>query len=446
MAASKKKYDNKNITVIDTSVLLDDSDCLNNIPNQRIIIPYTVLEELDKKKTDIELGFSARKTLRLLDQLNGSIHSGAFLENGSSIEVVDINSNSKNNDQKIIDTALLFNEDNKVTLLSQDVCMRVKSRALNINAEAYGRDAIKEKQVEEVKDKIYSGVGDIELTKQQMADFYKDGQLCITEIFKNRYDNENEIFPNEFLKIEGAYKEDKTEGIGIVKLENDIWFLRKIKDYRHSNKRAIKPKNLEQNLLMNLFWDDTIVCTSVMGKAGTGKSLLALESALNQHLHRGIKTIYLTKPQRSVDKSEDQGFYPGDPNEKFAPWLGNFFCNLEQIMDDDDIDDFIRNNIIKMLPIGLCRGLSISSSIVIADEVQNWNNKVMKTLMTRIGQNSKIFCLSDIEQIDNPYLSLLDNGGISCAKQEFKRSPLMANITLKQNERSPFSMLVASVL
>lgn len=452
MTASKKKFENKNITVIDTSVLLDDSDCIYNIPNQRIIIPYTVLEELDKKKTDIELGFSARKTLRLLDQLNGSIHSGSFLENGSSIEVFDMNSNSKNNDQKIIDTALSFNEDNNVTLLSQDVCMRVKSRALNINAEAYGRDAIKEKQIEELKDKIYSGIGDIELTKQQMADFYKDGQLCITEIFKSRYDNEDEIFPNEFLKIDGAYKEDKTEGIGIVKLYGDNWILRKIKDYRNAkttkqkNTKAIKPKNIEQNLLMNLFWDDSIVCTSVMGKAGTGKSLLALDSALNQYLCHEIKTIYLTKPQRSVDKSEDQGFYPGDQNEKFAPWLGNFFCNLEHIMEDDDMYDYINNNIIKMLPIGLCRGLSLNSSIVIADEVQNWNNKVMKTLMTRIGQNSKIFCLSDIEQIDNPYLSLLDNGGISCIKQEFKRSPLMANITLKQNERSPFSELVASVL
>lgn len=443
---TKEKMD---IVILDTSVILDDVNCIFNILNKRIIIPYSVLEELDKKKKSLDdIGKNARKAIKIIDDQNGDISVGSKLENGSILQVVADKNQllNKPTDQKIIDLAINLKDNNNVIILSQDICMRIKARSLNVQAESYGK-RIKEKQAEEIISKIYSGIGSIEFSQKQLSDFYEHGRLDINEIYNKNYDEENEIFPNQFLMIEGAYEKNNISGIGIVKNDKEKgWELKKIKDYRNSKNRSIKPKNIEQNLLMNLFSDDEIVCTSVIGQSGVGKSMLALEAAFFEMMHKDIKTIYLTKPLMPISKDENQGFYPGTYIEKMTPWLGNFFTNLEQIMSYNDINDYMYKGVLKVLPIALCRGMHLERSVTIADEVQNWDYHTIKSLFTRVGNKSKIYALSDPQQIDNPYLSLLNNGGITCTKIEFKRSHLVASITLKEGIRSKFSTLVANVL
>lgn len=434
-----------NTTIIDTSVLLDDSESIYNIVDDRIIIPFVVLEELEKKKDNMdEIGRNARRAIRIVDSLNGDISTGAKLENGSILQVLTTeNGKNKTNDQKIIDLAIEVGKNDNVKILSQDVCMRVKAKALNIEAEAYGREKIKEKQIEEAKKLIYPGIGDIFISQEEIAEFFESGSICI-----NKYRNDSEIYPNQFLRIADVYKNGSYEGIGIVKLEDGQIFLNQIKDYRKGRKKSsIRPKNVEQNLAMNLMFDPGIICTTMLGVAGTGKTLMALACALDLYTNNdNIKTIYLTKPQQPLDKSENQGYYPGDKDQKFEPWLGSFFDNLALICEDpEDIQDFREKGIIRTEPITLMRGRSIPNSIIIIDEFQNWNKKIAKTIMTRVGENTKIFACADIDQIDSPYLDYLDNGAVHCV-EKFKNYDLIGHITLEKGERSPFATLSAKIL
>lgn len=438
----------ENIAVIDTSVLLDDYRSILKIPDERIVIPLPVLDELDKKKENQdEIGRNARSVNRFLDSQQGDISKGVQLESGSILQVLDSENGSRSKpiDERIIQVAsdLQSQNGNVVRILSQDIGMKVRAKGRGISAFSLNQENAKAEGLEEAKRKIYSGVGEIDLSQEDMNEFFGNKIVYIEE-----YEKFNEYFYNQFLVIKGAYKKGSSDCIGIVKKHEGKKCLKPIVDYRNMKKKygfTNPPKNIEQNLSINLMLDREIHSTTLLGVAGTGKTLMALECALHELDHNDdIDCIILTKPMVPVGKSF--GFLPGSVEEKFNPWLGSLFDNLRLIMKHkDDLDICLEQGVIRIEPIELFRGRSISNSIIIVDELQNCSKNQAKTIFTRAGQNTKIFATADIDQIDDPYLDYFNNGATHCIER-FKNSDLIGHVTLREGERSKLAALSANVL
>lgn len=436
------------IVVVDTSVLLYDYQSILNIEGDRIIIPLPVLDELDKKKENQdETGRNARSTNRFLDSQEGDISTGVELENGSILQVLDCDnlSKSKTVDERIIDLAknLQGQNGNVVKILSQDIGMKVRAKGRGISAYSLNQDDLKSQELEEAKRKIYSGIGEIDLSQDDINEFYNNKFVYI-----DKYEKNCEYFCNQFLIIKGAYKRGSVDCIGIVKKHDNKKCLKQIIDYRCTKKRyglSNPPKNLEQNLSMNLMLDRDIHATTLLGVAGTGKTLMALECAMHELMYNdNIDYIILTKPMVPVGKSF--GFLPGNVEEKFSPWLGSLFDNLRLIMSHkEDLDNYLEQGVIRIEPIELFRGRSIPNSVIIVDELQNCTKIQAKTIFTRAGANTKIFATADIDQIDDPYLDYFNNGAVHCIER-FKESDLIGHMTLEEGERSSLATLASKVL
>lgn len=429
----------KQIKILDTSVLLDDPTIVKKLPDSRIIIPFVVLKELDQKKSkQDEIGRNAREIIRILDSLKGDISQGVEIERNSTIEIY--NNETKNNnktvDEYIIETALFFlQEKEDVCLISQDINMRVRAKSLKIKSEPILESIIGEGSTN-LNHKIYTGIGEIELN---------DDDLNIIMSGKNKSVNlakygDIKIYPNQFLKI---LNDDSESTYGIVKINDNKKLLHTIKNFHNTKNLDCKPKNIEQNLAINLMLDTDINLVSLSGRAGTGKTLLSLACAL--YLNRTEKKrIIITKPMVPVGR--DLGFLPGNLEEKVNPYMGSIFDNLRYLVPDDGyLESMLEHGEIEISPIQLFRGRNLNNCLWVIDESQNCSKLEIKTLITRAGENTKIFLTSDPEQIDTPYLDSFNNGAVY-AIEKLKKYEITGHITLLKGERSKLATLAAEQL
>lgn len=437
---AKKTY------VLDTSVYLTDSNCINSFGNNDIVIPLKVLEEIDKhKKRQDSVGSQARSTIRSLDALRdkGSLSKGVRIEKG--LGIIRVSSYNplclpddldlEDSDNQIIATALSEQEvapkSRKVVVVSRDINMRVKCDALGLLTEDYNAE-----QVVDHAEGLYTGRSEILVDEQDIDRFYAGDELWIDP-------KEHILYPNQFIMLISNSNDKKT---ALAKFENYNSPLQKIVK---SNKKiwSTEPRNKEQQFAFELLLDPDIPVVSLVGKAGSGKTLLALASGLEQTFGKGAlyKKIVVTKPVEPVGK--DIGFLPGSMEEKMLPWLAPIQDNLQFLMGDDKatLELYMDKGQIEVEAMTFIRGRSISNAFIVIDEVQNMTQHEIKTVLTRVGEGTKIVLTGDIEQIDNVYIDATNNG-LSYVVERLKEEQITGHVTLLKGERSKVATIAATKL
>jgi len=437
---AKKTY------VLDTSVYLTDSNCINSFGNNDIVIPLKVLEEIDKhKKRQDSVGSQARSTIRSLDALRdkGSLSKGVRIDKGMGIiRVSSYNPlclpddlDLEDPDNQIIATALSEQEvapkSRKLVVVSRDINMRVKCDALGLLTEDYNAE-----QVVDHAEGLYTGRSEILVDEQDIDRFYAGDELWIDP-------KEHILYPNQFIMLISNSNDKKT---ALAKFENYSKPLQKIVK---SNKKiwSTEPRNKEQQFAFELLLDPAIPVVSLVGKAGSGKTLLALASGLEQTFGKGAlyKKIVVTKPVEPVGK--DIGFLPGSMEEKMLPWLAPIQDNLQFLMGDDKatLELYMEKGQIEVEAMTFIRGRSISNAFIVIDEVQNMTQHEIKTVLTRVGEGTKIVLTGDIEQIDNVYIDATNNG-LSYVVERLKDEQITGHVTLLKGERSKVATIAATKL
>lgn len=435
---AKKTY------VLDTSVYLTDASCIKSFTNNDIVVPLKVLEEIDKhKKRQDSVGSQARAIIRKLDQLRakGSLLKGVRIEKG--LGLIKVNSYNplclpddldlEDPDNQIIATALSEQEisprSRKVVVVSRDINMRVKCDALGLLTEDYQAE-----QVVESSEGLYTGRAELLLDEQQIDKFYAGEPVYI--------DRANQLYPNQFVMLISNSNDKKT---ALAKFINYDHPLKKI---INSNQKVwnTTARNKEQQFALDLLMDKKIPVVSLIGKAGSGKTLLALASGLEQTFESGqYKKIVVTKPVEPVGK--DIGFLPGSMEEKMMPWLAPIQDNLQFLMGDDKatLEMYMQKGKIEVEAMTFIRGRSISNAFIVIDEVQNMTQHEIKTVLTRVGEGTKIVLTGDIEQIDNVYIDATNNG-LSYIVERLKDEQITGHITLLKGERSKVATIAATKL
>jgi len=440
---AKKNY------VIDTSVFLSDADALFSYGNNDVFIPLKVLEEVDKhKKRQDSVGFNARKIIKHLDGLRskGSLTKGIRPEQGKGvIKVVDhdfhgIPNNSLDltiPDHIILSSALRVQKDwpkRKTTVVSRDINMRVIANSLGLETDDYVTT-----QVIDDADKLYDGFAEILVDDQIIEHFYAGEEITLDEEQGIR------LYPNQFLMLQSSANPKKT---ALCRFNAPHMPLRAVPQKWGDLSWGIKPRNKEQGFAYDLLFDDNIPLITLIGKAGSGKTLMAIAAGMEQTLgmqKNKYKKIVVSRPVQPLGK--DIGFLPGSMNEKMLPWLMPIQDNLQNIMGNDRtmLKSYLDNGQIEIEALTYIRGRSISNAFVIIDEAQNLTAHEVKTIITRIGDNTKIVLTGDIEQIDNIYTNETSNG-LAYAVERFKTYELSGHVTFKRGERSKLATLAAKIL
>lgn len=436
----------KKIYVLDTSVYLTDASCIKSFKNNDIVVPLKVLEEIDKhKKRQDSVGSQARAIIRKLDELRGkgSLSKGVRIEKGMGILrvssynplILPDDLDLEDPDNQIIATALSEKETapnmRKVVVVSRDINMRVKCDALGLLTEDYQAE-----QVLTRAEGLYSGRSEI-LVDEQVIDAFYEGK----EIHLSR--EEHILYPNQFVMLISNSNDKKT---ALARFKN--YNLPLFKIMKNSNSVwSTSPRNKEQQFAFDLLLDPTVPVVSLVGKAGSGKTLLALASGLEQTFGKDslYKKIVVTKPVEPVGK--DIGFLPGTMEDKMLPWLAPIQDNLQFLMGDDKatLELYMEKGQIEVEAMTFIRGRSISNAFIVIDEVQNMTQHEIKTVLTRVGEGTKIVLTGDIEQIDNVYIDATNNG-LSYVVERLKDECITGHVTLLKGERSKVATIAATKL
>ena len=442
---SKKKL--KKIFVLDTSVILHDHNSLHCFEENDIAIPITVLEELDNfKRGNDTKNFEAREFIRVLDKLSNDftlqewvpingIESGKFkiIMEDESLTTNAVNIFGNKNDHKILNAALslkISNKDSNIILVSKDINLRLKAKALSITAEDFETGKIDRDST------LYNGKQLIDnLESSYINKLYKDGLNQDLSLLKNR------IISNGFYIM----KNGKSSVLGYYNpLEKHVERVEKQYAY------GIKPRNAEQTFALHALLNPDIKLVSLQGVAGTGKTLLALASALEQH--NLYHQIILARPIVPLS-NKDIGYLPGNADEKINPYMQPLFDNLKFIKNQfgskekkfKKIEEMQEQGKLTISALAFIRGRSFSNVIFIIDEAQNLTPHEVKTIITRAGENTKIIFTGDVFQIDTPYLDEQSNG-LSFLIDRLKGDDLFAHITLEKGERSELANLANDLL
>lgn len=438
----------KKIFVLDTSVILYSHDSVLNFAEHDVGIPITVLEELDTfKKGNDTKNFEAREFTRLIDNLasghmlqdwiplNGKSR-GKFkvlMELDSPVDARKVFNDDKN-DHRILNAALALQKIEKksrVILVSKDINLRLKAKSLNLPAEDY--------ETGKIKDVGTLQTGRLEVDGIPSADI--DTLFKKSEISSKKILGKRKPIPNEFYIL----KSEKNSVLARYKPTEDI-----IEKVDKTSVYGIKPKNAEQTFAIQAMLDDNIRLVSVNGVAGTGKTLLALASALEQK--RRYKQIYLARPIVPLS-NKDIGYLPGDIKSKLNPYMEPLWDNLKYIQNQFDetdkehkrITDMVNQEKLLITPLAYIRGRSLSNIFFIVDEAQNLTPHEVKTIITRAGEGTKFVFTGDIHQIDTPYLDSQSNG-LSYMIDRLQDNPLFAHVTLEKGERSELANLANELL
>ena len=438
---AKKTY------VIDTSVFLSDANALYRFKNNDIVIPIKVLEEIDKhKKRQDSVGFNARLIIKHLDELRtkGSLHKGLRLGKGMGILRVAKASSDlpKDLDFNVPDHQILSvavheskeNEKRKVIVVSRDINMRVIADSLGLISEDYETNSIVED-----KDKVYEGFAEVLVDDEFIERFYDHEEMVLEESMVKE-----KLYPNQFLLLISSSNPKKS---AICRFSDHKTPLKPINVKEYSKSWGVVPRNKEQTFAYDLLFDDAVPLVSLIGRAGSGKTLMAIAAGLEQTVgfaERKYKKIVVSRPVQPMGK--DIGFLPGTMEEKMLPWLMPIHDNLEFILGNkNQIKSYFEKGQIEVEAITYIRGRSISNAFIIIDEAQNLTAHEVKTIITRVGENTKIILTGDIEQIDNIYTNETSNG-LTYAIEKFKHAELAGHITFKKGERSKIATLASKVL
>jgi len=427
---------NRKTFIIDTSVLLYDKYSIHSFPQSDIIIPLDVLDELDRfKDRSGLLGESARYVNRYLDdlRLEGSLHKGIEIEGGQNIKV-DVSNDflipsalSKDSaDNRIIGLAASLKKKIKSTviIITKDINFRVKCDALGIKAEDYYKDRIVDD-----KSEMYQGYIDISAESTELIDeFYDTGSLDISKLGC-------QVSPNQYVIVKcGKQSFLGVEKSGKIIDLNDGCF----------EKVRIDARNKEQKFALDLLSRKDIPLATITGLAGSGKTFLTLMAAISGLQEDEYERIVLTRTLEPVGK--DIGFLPGDVNDKLDPWIGSIVDNYKSHFKDMTYFEMMRKKgQIEVAPLAFIRGRTFNNTFLIVDEAQNATIHELKTIITRVGENSKIVLLGDIGQIDTPYIDALSNG-LTIVVEKLKGEILAGHITLLKGERSKIATLASKIL
>ncbi len=428
--------------VIDTNVLLYDPGAINQFAKHNVVIPVTVLEELDKqKKFSSELGKNSRAVFRYLDSLNnlgtGNLHIGVKLENESVVRIqmefkTDLPKHhfSLNlNDNRIIMTAYQLQEaGEQVIFVSKDFAARVKAEALGIEAQDY-------ENLKFSYEIIYKGIRHIETEKHDIDLFYKDGNIK---------PKENSFRPNEYCIMTSP-----EHSSGVAKYNAQSGKLESLMKLSHL--WGIKPRNVEQKCAVDLLLRDDIKLVTLMGPAGTGKTLLALACGLRKVFDEGIYTkILVSRPV--IPLGRDIGYLPGTKEEKLFHWMQPIYDNLEFLCGssgNQEPSDTMRwimdSKKIEMEAVTYIRGRSLPKMFIIIDEAQNLTPHEVKTVISRAGEGTKVILTGDATQIDNPYLDK-DSNGLTYTVGRFSDQQIFGHIFLDKTERSELAAIATQIL
>jgi PhoH-like ATPase len=439
----------KNI-LLDTSVCLTDSESIFKFENNDIYLPLKVLEEIDKhKKRQDSVGINARKIIRSLDEMRakGNLQKGVRLGRGKGILKVvsyemaheadfpsDLNINIP--DHVIIASAIAIAKlepKRKTIVVSNDINMRVICDSLGLKAQDY-----KSEEVVTNTEELYDGFSQIVVDDETIDQFYLDDK-----IFLDEFDLEDEnLSPNQYLLLSSVANPKKT---CLARFEDDQSPLKKI-IHTSIPDWNIKPRNKEQSFAIDMLLDPSIRLVSLIGRAGSGKTLCAIAAGLQQTISGDnlYSRLIVSRPIQPMGK--DIGFLPGTMQEKMLPWLMPIQDNLKFLMGDKtSLEMYIENGKIEIEALTYIRGRSISDAFIIIDEAQNLTRHEIKTIITRIGENTKIVLTGDIEQIDNIYVNETSNG-LAHAVESFKNYKIAGHITFRKGERSELATLASKVM
>ncbi len=432
--------------VLDTNVILHDSGCIRNFEENDIAIPITVIEELDRfKKGNDEVNFHARTFLRRLDEITGDILVGAPLGEGlGAIRVVLASEFDEalhtaffqdSADHRILNTALTLQNREpgyRVILVSKDTNLRMKAKSLGVTAQDYISDKV------ESFEKLYAGKRVFQDMPSELIDaFYANGGLVpcsMLDFVPRPVANENFVLRNGSKSVLACYRAHDQSFARIDKL----------------SAYGIKPRNAEQSFAMRALLNQDVSLVSLVGKAGTGKTLLALAAALESR--STYRQILLARPVVPLS-NRDIGYLPGDISAKLDPYMQPLYDNLAVIRHQYDERDPAAHRIQEMLqaeklvitPLAYIRGRSLQRVFLIVDEAQNLTPHEVKTIITRAGEGTKIVFTGDIQQIDHPYLDSLSNG-LSYLINRMVGQSIYAHVTLEKGERSPLADLASDLL
>ena len=418
--------------VLDTSVLLSDPKAIFRFAEHAVVIPVVVVSELEGKRNDPELGYFARQALRNLDDLRVEherldfpipVGEGGSLRvelNHSSMSVLPSGMQLGDNDSRILAVALnLANDGLDVTVVSKDLPLRVKAASIGLAAEEYRH--------EQVVDSGWTGLAEIDLGSDRMASLYEDEWM--------RTDTVAGLPVNTGLVIHS----DRGSALGRVVAEGEVKLVRGDRDVF-----GLHGRSAEQRLAIDLLLDPEIGILSLGGRAGTGKSALALCAGLEAVLERRQhKKIMVFRPLYAVG-GQELGYLPGDQGEKMNPWGQAVFDTLGALVSQNVLDEVLDRGILEVLPLTHIRGRSLHDAFVIVDEAQSLERNVLLTVLSRIGQNSRVVLTHDVAQRDN--LRVGRHDGVASVIETLKGHPLFAHVTLTRSERSAIAALVTEML
>ena len=443
------------IYVLDTNVLLQDPYSIFSFEDNDVVIPAVVLEEVDSKKRYMdEIGRNARQISRLIDNLreSGKLHEKIPLENGGTLRI-ELNHRSfhqlqeifveKTNDNRILAVAknLSLEEEKKadgrtVILVSKDTLVRVKADAIGLVSEDFLSDRVVE------NDHLYTGFTDVQVTLDILNKFYEKGQLQISELGTGY--NTGAFYPNQFILLKDVLG-SSSSALAIVDATRK--YVKKL-IFDHEHIWGIRPRNVQQTMAIELLLKRDLPLVTLIGKAGTGKTLLALASGLMQTEDYGdYKKLLVARP--IVPMGKDLGFLPGEKEEKLRPWMQPIFDNLEYLFNTKkpgELEAILAGmGSIEVEALTYIRGRSIPDQFIIIDEAQNLTKHEVKTILTRVGEGSKIVLMGDPEQIDHPYLDAFNNG-LTYVVERFKDQQIAGHVKLVKGERSGLAQLAADLL
>lgn len=435
----------KKTFVLDTNVLLFDPTAFRKFGKNTVFIPLIVIEEIDRfKKDQNENGRNARNFSRYIDDLRalGSLAEGVVLDSGGTliistdryVDSKDLPIDITKNDNLILSSALSLKLDGEdVLLVTKDINLRLKADILGVPADDYG-------QVDVTLDELYSGQRIFEISGDRLKEYESSRFLALEEeeqvgVFANEYFILQE-FHNPRRRLLGRYHQGKKGIIPLISLREGIW--------------GIYPKNIEQQFALDALLNDEISLVTLVGKAGTGKTLLAIAAGLEKSIAQGkYSRLLVSRPIQPMGR--DLGFLPGDVNEKLAPWMQPIFDNMDFLFNQNrkqagtSYEELINQGLLHIEPLTYIRGRSIPGQYLIVDEAQNLSPHEVKTIVTRAGEGTKIVLTGDCQQIDSPYLDETNNG-LAYVVDRLKTEDIIGHTTLRVGERSPLSEVASKLL
>ena len=435
----------KKIFILDTNVLLHDPNALYAFEEHDVVVPIYVIEEIDSFKRDLsELGRAARLVSRTLDELRGEgeLAEGVTSKNGGLIKVAFTAKKLPEElilghsvDNRILATALDVAQrtpHSPTTLVTKDVNLRIRADALGLEAEDYDLER-------QPLDELYSGMVEIEVKGEDIDRFYSEGALTLPDPY---------YYPNEFVYLRdpansshsalGKVSLQDERVVPILRLKDGVW--------------GVRPRNKEQSFALDLLLNDDIKLVTLVGKAGTGKTLLAIAAGLQKTAEEAVyQRILVSRPVMPLGR--DIGYLPGDIEEKVSPWMQPIFDNLEFLMALSKGDkrngrssrELFDLGILQIEPLTYIRGRTIPNQYLIVDEAQNLTPHEVKTIITRAAEGTKIILTGDPYQIDNPYVDSTNNGLVTVVNR-FRAEKVAGHVTLVKGERSEIAELASNLL